>query len=205
MEKNEKDEFINEILEKFQILLEQYFIRRDFPSIKHNEIKENTALFLEHYISLVEYVENAKEENFSKINLEVLENDFIKELMTSRVDTPSTKSKFTKIFENLQKTEAFVNFLTRMFNFYISENLKVEDYIEINGRQSRKYNRAWRSAILLREYYMKGEDLASIGLYSEDVHTTGSSEYQHKFLQDRLYLIKNLSPLLFGIDALNVF
>ena len=194
---------------KKELLLE---IQKGFSSIKkqeekpkkHKEIEEQVALFLEHYVSLVEYVKNAKEENLSKESLQEAEDDIFRLMMEDNINKNERESKFVKIFQNFQKTEAFVNFLTNTFNFYVNENIKYGEKIEQDGRKNRNYNRKYRTAILLKEHYMNGKELDKIGLYSYDVFTTSTSEYQKNFSVDRRVLIKELTPLLFGIDGIEI-
>lgn len=169
---------------------------------KQVQIEEMVGLFLEHYTSIKAYVENAKREDMSKENLNLAENEFLKEIMESRIDSSEKESQFSVVFKNIEKTEKLLNFLTSIFIKYIKENREI--YKESNPEKSKNRNikRNQRTTILLENYYMKGMSLSKIGLYTAEVYRTGSSQYQKQFLVDRRILIKNLSPLLFGIDGI---
>ena len=167
-------------------------------------IEESVSLFLEHYVSLKEYVEEAKKQEMSEDFLEEAKNSLLTSLMESRVDSYEDNNKFTAVFKNIEKTEIFLKFLTNTFNNYIEDNIQYGDKMTVKGRTNNTSKRKYKTAILLKRYYMEGMELADIGLYNEDVYSTGSSEYQKKFVVDRRILIQNLAPMLFGIEVLDL-
>lgn len=171
---------------------------------KNKYIEESVLLFLEHYISLKDYVKEAKKQEMSKDWLEEAKNSLLFNLMESKVDSYEDTNKFTSVFKNIEKTEIFLNFLTNIFNYYIENNIHYYEKVTINGRKNNTNKRRYRTAILLKKYYMDGKQLDDIGLYNEDIYCTGSSEYQKKFVKDRRILIQNLAPMLFGIEGLEL-
>ncbi len=167
-------------------------------------IEESVALFLEHYISLKDYLKEAKERELTEDCLEEAKNSLLSSLMESRVDSYEDNDKFTSVFKNIEKTEIFLNFLTNTFNHYIENNIHYYEKMVIKGRANNTNKRRYRTATLLKKYYMEGKQLDDIGLYNEDVYCTGSSEYQKKFIMDRRILIQNLAPMLFGIEGIEL-
>lgn len=165
-------------------------------------IEENICLFLEHYISLKEYVEEAKKQETSKEWLEEAKDSLLASLMEARIDSYEKDNPFTSTFKNIEKAEVFFNFLTNVFNLYIKNNIRSERKMIVSGRTN-FLNRKYRTAILLQKHYMEGVDLDETGLYSEDVYYTGSNEYRSKFLRDKRNLVRNLAPLLFGLNGID--
>lgn len=192
------------LLENMKILFDEHVEEKKKQAKKNKEIEETIALFLEHYTSLKEYVEEAKKKELNEEFLEETKNSLLSSLMESRIDSHEAVNKFSVVFKNIEKTEILLNFLTNTFNHYIEDNIHFDKKIIVLGTSNNTNKRRYRTAALLKRYYMEGKELDDIGLYNEDVYYTGSSEYQKKFMIDRRILIKNLAPMIFGIDGIEL-
>lgn len=197
--------FRKDLVSDFQNLLKTEI---DTSLKRNKEVEDSIELYLEHYISLKEYIES-EEKNNTKEYIDDVTDSLFNDLMTTGADSHERNNSFQNIFQNFKKTKTLYDFLTKSFNDYIKDNIKFKDkcVFEDNGKPRRNMElyRKYRTVVLLQEHYMEGKRLDELEIYSsDDVYKTYTSEYQRQFVVDKRALIKNLAPLLFGIDGIDI-
>lgn len=179
----------------------------------YKEMEKALLFFLEHYNCMKKSINYIKKEIVSKEVSEELEIEYLNRLMKRKVDDPEMTSEIKEVIANykkkceaaelvLKKTEKCLNFFTNIFNYYIEKNISLKNKIVVLNQQNNKNKRKYRSAILLKRYYMNGEALDEIEIYNEDVYCTSTSEYQKKFVMDRKVLVNNLAPMIYGMEGI---
>lgn len=142
-----------------------------------NDMKKETNEILETY-------------SFKRNNISNLKNMYINAIKVEEKLGNSTK-EYEIEFEKLKLKELKLNYITNIFNNYIKEKLKddiTSNYKNTNIPITKVPDK--RKALLLQNYYMKNKDKKDIIDFYEN---------EDRIYYDKKELIKELTPLLFGI------
>lgn len=163
-------------------------------------IKQEINLFLNNSIKeakMQEFNDMKKETNeiletysFKQNNISNLKNMYINAIKVEEKLGNSTK-EYELELEKLKLKELKLNYITNIFNNYIKEKLKddiTSSYKNTNIPITKVPDK--RKALLLRNYYMKNKDKKDIIDFYEN---------EDRIYYDKKELIKELTPLLFGI------
>ncbi len=177
-----KDNFLdlqNKIIEtiKEEINLSLNSSLKDAKIQELNNMKKETNEILETYA-------------FKRNNINNLKNMYINAIKVEEKLGNSTKEYEIEL-EKIKLNELKLNYITNIFNNYIKEKLKddiTSNYKNTNIPITKVPDK--RKALLLQNYYMKNKDKKdNIDFY----------ENEDRIYYDKKELIKELTPLLFGI------
>lgn len=142
-----------------------------------NDMKKETNEILETY-------------SFKRNNISNLKNMYINAIKVEEKLGNSTK-EYELELEKLKLKELKLNYITNIFNNYINEKLK-DDITSNYKNTSIPITKVpdKRKALLLQNYYMKNKDKKDIIDFYEN---------EDRIYYDKKELIKELTPLLFGI------
>lgn len=177
-----KDNFLdlqNKIIEtiKEEINLSLNSSLKDAKIQELNNMKKETNEILETYA-------------FKRNNISNLKNMYINAIKVEEKLGNSTKEYEIEL-EKLKLKELKLNYITNIFNNYIKEKLKddiTSNYKNTNIPITKVPDK--RKALLLQNYYMKNKDKKDIIDFYEN---------EDRIYYDKKELIKELTPLLFGI------
>lgn len=143
-----------------------------------NDMKKETNEILETYA-------------FKRNNINNLKNMYANAIKVEEKLGNSTK-EYELELEKLKLKELKLNYITNIFNSYINEKLKdditTSNYKNTNIPITKVPDK--RKALLLKNYYMKNKDKKDIIEFYEN---------EDRIYYDKKELIKELTPLLFGI------
>ena len=128
--------------------------------------------------------------SFKRNNISNLKNMYINAIKVEEKLGNSTKEYEIEL-EKLKLKELKLNYITNIFNNYIKEKLKddiTSNYKNTNIPITKVPDK--RKALLLQNYYMKNKDKKDIIDFYEN---------EDRIYYDKKELIKELTPLLFGI------
>ena len=182
LDKEIKDNFLdlqNKIIEtiKEEINLSLNSSLKDAKIQELNNMKKETNEILETYA-------------FKRNNINNLKNMYINAIKVEEKLGNSTKEYEIEL-EKLKLKELKLNYITNIFNNYIKEKLKddiTSNYKNTNIPITKVPDK--RKALLLQNYYMKNKDKKDIIDFYEN---------EDRIYYDKKELIKELTPLLFGI------
>lgn len=177
-----KDNFLdlqNKIIEtiKEEINLSLNSSLKDAKIQELNDMKKETNEILETYA-------------FKRNNINNLKNMYINAIKVEEKLGNSTKEYEIEL-EKIKLNELKLNYITNIFNNYIKEKLKddiTSNYKNTNIPITKVPDK--RKALLLQNYYMKNKDKKDIIDFYEN---------EDRIYYDKKELIKELTPLLFGI------
>ena len=177
-----KDNFLdlqNKIIEtiKKEINLSLNSSLKDAKIQELNNMKKETNEILETYA-------------FKRNNINNLKNMYINAIKVEEKLGNSTKEYEIEL-EKIKLNELKLNYITNIFNNYIKEKLKddiTSNYKNTNIPITKVPDK--RKALLLQNYYMKNKDKKDIIDFYEN---------EDRIYYDKKELIKELTPLLFGI------
>ena len=177
-----KDNFLdlqNKIIEtiKEEINLSLNSSLKDAKIQELNNMKKETNEILETYA-------------FKRNNINNLKNMYINAIKVEEKLGNSTKEYEIEL-EKIKLNELKLNYITNIFNNYIKEKLKddiTSNYKNTNIPITKVPDK--RKALLLQNYYMKNKDKKDIIDFYEN---------EDRIYYDKKELIKELTPLLFGI------
>lgn len=142
-----------------------------------NDMKKETNKVLETYA-------------FKRNNINNLKNMYINAIKVEEKLGNSTKEYEIEL-DKIKLKELKLNYITNIFNDYIKEKLKddiTSNYKNTNIPVTKVPDK--RKALLLQNYYMKNKDKKDIIDFYEN---------EDRIYYDKKELIKELTPLLFGI------
>lgn len=182
LDKEIKNNFLdlqNKIIEtiKKEINLSLNKSIKDAKIQEFNDMKKETNEILETY-------------TFKRNNINNLKNMYINAIKVEEKLGNSTKEHEIEL-EKLKLKELKLNYITNIFNNYIKEKLKddiTSNYKNTNIPITKVPDK--RKALLLQNYYMKNKDKKDIIDFYEN---------EDRIYYDKKELIKELTPLLFGI------
>ncbi|MBS5863296.1 MAG: hypothetical protein KIC54_01240 [Clostridium sp.] len=182
LDKEIKDNFLdlqNKIIEtiKQEINLSLNNSIKEAKIQELNDMKKETNEILETY-------------SFKRNNISNLKNMYINAIKVEEKLGNSTKEYEIEL-EKLKLKELKLNYITNIFNNYIKEKLKddiTSNYKNTNIPITKVPDK--RKALLLQNYYMKNKDKKDIIDFYEN---------EDRIYYDKKELIKELTPLLFGI------
>lgn len=182
LDKEIKDNFLdlqNKIIEtiKQEINLSLNNSIKEAKTQELNDMKKETNEILETY-------------SFKRNNISNLKNMYINAIKVEEKLGNSTKEYEIEL-EKLKLKELKLNYITNIFNNYIKEKLKddiTSNYKNTNIPITKVPDK--RKALLLQNYYMKNKDKKDIIDFYEN---------EDRIYYDKKELIKELTPLLFGI------
>ena len=182
LDKEIKDNFLdlqNKIIEtiKEEINLSLNSSLKDAKIQELNNMKKETNEILETYA-------------FKRNNINNLKNMYINAIKVEEKLGNSTKEYEIEL-EKIKLNELKLNYITNIFNNYIKEKLKddiTSNYKNTNIPITKVPDK--RKALLLQNYYMKNKDKKDIIDFYEN---------EDRIYYDKKELIKELTPLLFGI------
>lgn len=182
LDKEIKDNFLdlqNKIIEtiKQEINLSLNNSIKEAKIQELNDMKKETNEILETY-------------SFKRNNISNLKNMYINAIKVEEKLGNSTKEYEVEL-EKLKLKELKLNYITNIFNNYIKEKLKddiTSNYKNTNIPITKVPDK--RKALLLQNYYMKNKDKKDIIDFYEN---------EDRIYYDKKELIKELTPLLFGI------
>lgn len=182
LDKEIKDNFLdlqNKIIEtiKQEINLSLNNSIKEAKIQELNDMKKETNEILETY-------------SFKRNNISNLKNMYINAIKVEEKLGNSTKEYEIEL-EKLKLKELKLNYITNIFNNYIKEKLKddiTSNYKNTNIPITKLPDK--RKALLLQNYYMKNKDKKDIIDFYEN---------EDRIYYDKKELIKELTPLLFGI------
>lgn len=182
LDKEIKNNFLdlqNKIIEtiKKEINLSLNKSIKDAKIQEFNDMKKETNEILETY-------------TFKRNNINNLKNMYINAIKVEEKLGNSTKEYEIEL-EKLKLKELKLNYITNIFNNYIKEKLKddiTSNYKNTNIPITKVPDK--RKALLLQNYYMKNKDKKDIIDFYEN---------EDRIYYDKKELIKELTPLLFGI------
>lgn len=182
LDKEIKDNFLdlqNKIIEtiKQEINLSLNNSIKEAKIQELNDMKKETNEILETY-------------SFKRNNISNLKNMYINAIKVEEKLGNSTKEYEIEL-EKLKLKELKLNYITNIFNNYIKEKLKddiTSNYKNTNIPITKVPDK--RKALLLKNYYMKNKDKKDIIDFYEN---------EDRIYYDKKELIKELTPLLFGI------
>lgn len=182
LDKEIKNNFLdlqNKIIEtiKKEINLSLNKSIKDAKIQEFNDMKKETNEILETYA-------------FKRNNINNLKNMYINAIKVEEKLGNSTKEYEIEL-EKIKLKELKLNYITNIFNNYIKEKLKddiTSNYKNTNIPITKVPDK--RKALLLQNYYMKNKDKKDIIDFYEN---------EDRIYYDKKELIKELTPLLFGI------
>lgn len=182
LDKEIKNNFLdlqNKIIEtiKKEINLSLNKSIKDAKIQEFNDMKKETNEILETY-------------PFKRNNINNLKNMYINAIKVEEKLGNSTKEYEIEL-EKIKLKELKLNYITNIFNNYIKEKLKddiTSNYKNTNIPITKVPDK--RKALLLQNYYMKNKDKKDIIDFYEN---------EDRIYYDKKELIKELTPLLFGI------